>query len=465
MEKLKAGYVSFGTMFYKPENLVAISGRAEKELEAAGLELFRTAPVSGEGEEPLRAIRELKASEERWDFLIANVINWIDVRGVLRVLMAFRDRPVLLYSYGGFTEGTTLISPAAGAGTSAIRYPLERLGFRFKYLFNGPDTPLDTAGVVDFGRAARAERKLKGARLGMVGFNDMGLLSTDFSLTRLRARLGLEVESVDLLQVEKAMKAVEGKRLAAEIGRWTADWEYPLGRPSAEAVERAFRLYLATMDICRQKDFAAFSYKCVDGVDSELGLVHAIPASLVASSGIPYVDENDIGNLAAELMLHYITGRQVMFLEHYEHHPEWILLGEDGYCPTEFIEGAPRVKPVQTVLMDGLVQCSRLKQGRFTLASLAEDDGPDGYRMHIAGGEGREPPEWVEMGVPLPGWPSTKLYPDTSVRSILDHVQSQHFAVAQGDHVEPLRDLCRLLKIRHRGRRSRADAAAEGGRP
>ena len=375
MESLRAGYVSFGTMFYKPENLVAISGRAEKELEAAGLELFRTAPVYGEGEEPQRAIRELKGSEARWDFLIANVINWIDVRGLLRVLMAFRDRPVLLYSYGGFTEGTTLISPAAGAGTSAIRYPMERLGFRFKYLFNGPDTPMDTAGVVAFGRAAAAERRLKTARLGMIGFNDMGLLSTDFSLTRLRARLGLEVESVDLLQVEKAMKAVEGKRLAAEIGRWTAGWEYPLGKPSAEAVERAFRLYLATMDICREKNFAAFSYKCVDGVDRELDLVHAIPASLVASSGIPYVDENDIGNLTAELMLHYITGRQVMFLEHYEHHPEWILLGEDGYCP----DRVHRRHPAHQAGADGAAgragACSRLKQGRFTLAAWPRTTG------------------------------------------------------------------------------------------
>ncbi len=449
MEQLKAGYVSFGTMFYKPENLARISGRAETQLEAAGLRLHKTAPVYGEGEEPQRAIRELQASEGEWDFLLANVINWIDVRGVMRVLLAFRHKPLLLYSFGGFTEGDTLISPAAGAGTSAIRFSLERMGFRFKYLFNGPDCPMDTAGVLAFGRAAAAARRLESARLGMIGFNDMGLYSTDFSLTRLRSRIGPEVESVDLLEVQRRMNGLEAGRVKREVERLTADWEYPLGRPAPEAVERAFRLYLATLDLCREKNFAAFSYKCVDGVDRELDLVHAIPASLVASAGIPYVDENDIGNLTAELMLHYITGRQVMFLEHYEHHPEWILLGEDGYCPSEFIEGAPRIKPVQTVLLGGLVQCSRLKQGRLTLACLSEDDRePGGYRMHIVSGEGREPPQWVEMGVPLPSWPSVRFYPDASVRGILDHVQSQHFAVAQGDWVEPLVDLCRLLDIR-----------------
>ena len=85
MEKLKAGYVSFGTQYYKPENLKMISARAEKQLEAAGIELTRTAPVTGEGPEPERAIAELKSRD--WDFLIANIVNWIEVRGVTRVLM------------------------------------------------------------------------------------------------------------------------------------------------------------------------------------------------------------------------------------------------------------------------------------------------------------------------------------------------------------------------------------------
>ncbi len=442
---LKAGYVAFGTQFYKPENLAKISARAEKQLEEAGLELVKTAPVTGEGAEPQRAIRELAAGE--WDFLIANVVNWIDVRGVTRVLLEFRDRPVVLYSFGGFTQGDTLISPAAGAGTTALRYPLERWGFKFKYLFNAPDSPMDVQGIVRFGRAAQVARRLRRARLGMIGFNDMGLYTTDFSVMRLRDRIGPEVESMDMLQLERAMQKLSDRAVKEETARATAGWEYPLGRPREEVVERAVRIYMATLELCREKSFSAFSYKCVDGVDLALDVVHAVPASLVASAGYPYVDENDIGNLVAELMLMWLSGqRQVMFLEHYEHHPEWILLGEDGYCPSDYVDGAVQIKPVETVLLGGIVQCSKLRQGRMTLACLAEEE--DGYRMHIVTGEGRQPPQWVEMGVPLPPWPSVKLYPDVPVRRILDHVQSQHFAMVYGDHVEELLNLCALLGIR-----------------
>jgi L-fucose isomerase-like protein len=444
MEPLKAGYVSFGTQYYKPERLKEISARAEKQLAARGIQLVRTDPVTGEGKEPERAIRELKAQE--WDFLIANVVNWVEVRGVTRVLLEFRDKPVLLYSFGGFTEGDTLISPAAGAGVTALRYPLERWGFKFRCLFNGPDEKMDVDGVARFGRAAQVMKKLRRARLGMVGWNDMGLYTTGFNTVKMRGIIGPEVESVDLLQLERKMAALDPGEVKKEIARVTKDWEYPLGKPMDEVVERAFQIYMATVKICEEKNFSAFSYKCTDGVDAEMNATHAVPSALVADAGYPYIDENDVCNLVVELMLKWLTGKQVMFLEHYEHHPEWILLGEDGYIPREMIDGKPMIKPVTTALLGGIVQCSKLKKGRMTCAALAEDD--EGYRMHIVSGEGREPPQWVEMGVPLPPWPSVKFFPDAKVRSILDNVLSQHFAVVFGDHVQDLVELCRLLGIK-----------------
>ena len=229
MEKLKAGYVSFGTQYYQPENLKKISARAESELDAAGIELHRTDPVTGEGKEPERAIAELKAGD--WDFLIANIVNWIEVRGVTRVLLEFRDRPVLLYSQGGFTEGDTLICPAAGAGVTAIRYPLERWGFKFRHLFNAPDTPIDVEGIIQFGRAAQAARRLRRARVGLIGFNDMGLYTTDFSVVKLRDKIGVEVESLDMLQLLRRMEALDAKEVKKEIEAGHPHLGVPLGKP------------------------------------------------------------------------------------------------------------------------------------------------------------------------------------------------------------------------------------------
>ncbi len=444
MNTLKAGYVSLGTEFYVPDRLLAISADAERQIIAAGIELVRTDPVFALGQEE-RAIRELKA--QPWDFLIVNVINWIDPRAATRLLYEFRHEPMVLYSKGGFTEGETLISPAAGAGSTALRYPMERWGIQFKYLFNGPDQPMDVAGILRFGRAAQVMKKLRSARVGILGFNDMGLYTTGFNVTSLRGQIGVEVESFDMLQLDRQMDALPAEKVAAEVARVTADWQYPLGKPKDAAVERAVRMYMATVEICEAKHFSAVSYKCVEGIPAHMNAVHSVPSALTATAGYPYVDEDDVGNLVAELMLKWLSGGQpVTFLEHYEHHPDWILLGVDGFAPMQLFAGKPMVKPIQTVLLDGLVFCGPLKTGRLTLACLSED--AEGYRMHIVTGEGKAPPQWVEMGVPLPSWPSVKFFPDSSVRSILDHVQSQHFAAVFGDYAEELIELCKLLGIK-----------------
>ena len=355
MDKLTAGYVSLGTEFYVPDRLIAISADAERQIAAAGIELVRTDPVFALGQEE-RAIRELKA--QPWDFLIVNVINWIDPRAATRLLYEFRHEPIVLYSKGGFTEGDTLISPAAGAGSTALRFPMERWGIKFKYLFNGPDQPMDVEGIVKFGRAAQTMKKLRSARVGILGFNDMGLYTTGFNVTSLRGVTGVEVESFDMLQLERQMAAISDEAVEAEVTRVTADWQYPLGKPKEAAVERAIRMYLATVEICKQKNFSAVSYKCVEGIPAFMNAVHSVPSALVATAGYPYVDEDDVGNLVAELMLKWLSGGQpVTFLEHYEHHPDWILLGVDGFAPMQLLAGKPQVKPIQTVLLDGLVFC------------------------------------------------------------------------------------------------------------
>lgn len=450
MKKIKAGYVSFGTMFYEPANLLMISKRAEKQLTDAGLELIITNPVFGESVEPERAIRELK--KEEWDFLFVNIINWIDTRGVFRVLHEFRNEPMILYSFGGFTdhegrfgEKGTLISPAAGAGSTSLRMPMEQWGIKFKYLYNAPDALMDIGGIMSFAKAAHTMKKLRHTRIGMIGFNDMGLYSTSYNPSKLRASIGPEIESLDMLQLKRKMEMITDVDVKAEVKKVSSQWEYPLGKPDEEVVEKAVRMYMATVELCKEKKFDSFSYKCVDGIDLEMGLTHAIPSSLVADAGYPYIDENDIGNSVAQLMLKSISGKQVTFIEHYEHHPEWILLGEDGYCPADFIDGKPQIKYMSTVLLKGIAHCSNMKKGRMTLACLSETE--KGYRMHIVTGEGKERPKWVEMGVPLPSWPSIKFFTDVPVRQILNHVQSQHFAAVYGTYVNELLDLCRLLNI------------------
>jgi len=105
---LIAAHVPLGSSMYERERLDGIARRAEQELRGAGITLVRTDPVTHPND-VARAVAELSAAD--WDLLILNVINWIDVRAAARVALAFRERPALLYSYGGRSD---LRSPQRG---------------------------------------------------------------------------------------------------------------------------------------------------------------------------------------------------------------------------------------------------------------------------------------------------------------------------------------------------------------
>ena len=64
-----------------------------------------------------------------------------------------------------------------------------------------------------------------------------------FNVTQLRDKIGPEVESMDMLQLKNKMDALDHDNVLAETARVTADWEYPLGKPADEVIERAIRMY------------------------------------------------------------------------------------------------------------------------------------------------------------------------------------------------------------------------------
>ena len=60
-----------------------------------------------------------------------------------------------------------------------------------------------------FALAASTARVSGQARVGLVGHNDVGLYATGFNPTTFRDRLGPEVQSIDMLQLDCQMDALD----------------------------------------------------------------------------------------------------------------------------------------------------------------------------------------------------------------------------------------------------------------
>jgi L-fucose isomerase-like protein len=450
MRAIKAGFVGFGEINSPRELIEKKCLGAQKELEERGFELVHTEPVrdAPDCSEEARAIETL--SRDDFDFLVLCIAGWIPSQTVINVIGEFSHKPLVLWGLTGYTEEGRLITTADQAGTTALRDPMEALGFKFKYVYDTPDAPSSAADkVLDFGKVARAMSLLRHSRVGMMGYRDMNLYATLIDGVSLRKVVGPEVEVFETLEIVQKMEVQAQAQVAEVISEIKREWffEQPI---QDESLEKGVHMYLALREKIEERNYQAISLVDVYGVKK---LLHFPPAMvlmlLVDKAGVASIPENDGLGAITQLIVRYLTGQAGAYLEFYEFLTDRLLMGVPDYVPSEIVDGPVRVLPWPGFggLRDGILNVSKLKTGRLTICRLASRG--DRYRMHIATGEAVSPRKWEEAGwdQPAPQLPSLELILDGSVDEFAQKVLGQHYIVAYGDHRQQLVDLCQLLGI------------------
>ena len=161
VRKPRAGFVGFGEVNTPKELIVNRCAAAAKMLEQAGLELSVTAPVSDDpqGNEAARARTELAKAD--FDLLIVCVAGWIPSWAVFSVIEPFKHKPMVLWGLTGWQDGDRFVTTADQAGTTALRKPMEDMGYKFKYVvtYRGQKPRIDE--VVTYAKAACAASELR----------------------------------------------------------------------------------------------------------------------------------------------------------------------------------------------------------------------------------------------------------------------------------------------------------------
>ena len=105
MRNIRAGFVGFGEVNTPREIIRRKCDEARRLLEAEGVELVWTEPVSDDpqGKDVARAGAELAAAE--FDLLIVCVAGWIPSHAVIDVVDRFKHKPMLLWGLTGWSEG------------------------------------------------------------------------------------------------------------------------------------------------------------------------------------------------------------------------------------------------------------------------------------------------------------------------------------------------------------------------
>ena len=450
IRNIKAGFVGFGEV-NSPQDLIKRKClAAQQALQERNIELISTEPVTDDPErkDEMRAVADLL--REDFDFLVVCVAGWIPSHTVIDVIQHFSHKPMVLWGLTGYMDGDRLVTTADQAGTTALRDPMDALGFRFRYIYDTIDAPYAGADQVKrFGEVARAISLLKHAKIGFMGYRDMTLYATLVDGASLRRVIGPDIEVFQMLEVVQKMDALDPGEIAAVVAELKDEWTFEAPIPDS-TLETGVRMYLAVMEKVAERGYEAISLVDVDGVKKLLHFPPAMPLLLLADKGsVASIPENDGLGAVTQLIVRYLTGQVGAYLEFYEFFADRLLMGVPDYVPSEVVNGPVRVLPWPGFggLQDGILNVSKVKTGKATICRLASRG--DKYTMHIVHGEAVTPRKWEEAGwePPAPRLPSIEFIPECSVDKFAQQVFGQHYILAYGDHRQVLENLCMLLGI------------------
>ena len=443
--KIKVVVLSVGEEMYPQEILKEVIERVWSGIESLGESVVGKYVIMND-EDGFRAEEALLGKEI--DAIIVNFVSWHITPYVMHVLRHFRGTPLLIWGIGGYHDATgKLVSPAAAAGVTGIVPLLRQMGYHYKVICEKPDEALRLSEVKAYLRAVKAKKEIENARIGLIGYADMGLFTCAYDKTLVFDKLGVDIEDYFSYEVNAMMEACpqEQVRSVMEEIRTGMYCENEIGDG---VLEKAARLYCAMKGKSEARGLDAISIKCVNGVTGSMGFNPCLAQSLLANRDLSVICECDAYGLLTNVILSALTGQTSAFMENYEVFDDAVLVGVCGYIPADFVDGPIKIRAANLGETNrGISNVSKVKTGKVTFARLYVKDGA--FRMFLSRAEATPNPKWTELGwaEPTPDFPSLLLKLEIPVQAYLENVPGQHIIMVYGDWLDDLRFLCSILNI------------------
>jgi len=445
----KIGFVCFGEVNTPIERLQMKHDEALQVLSALDYEFVDAGLVIDDPEYKTADAAVAKLQGLDMSCLVVCVAGWIPTHAVIRVTDPYRHVPMLLWGLCGWKENGRIITTAEQAGTTALRPAFEALEYTFKYVYNIIGKPYPVKKLNSYLAACCAKKNLRSARVGTMGYRDMLLYGTQYEGNSMRGQIGVEVEPFEMLEMVQNMESLDPAQIEEGVRFVKENWVFK--KPCDDSViESGVKYALAISKKIKERGWQAITLIDVDGMKKLLGFPPAMVFMLLEHyCNVLTVPENDVMGAVTQIIMKYLSGQIVPYLEYYEFFENSMLIGVPDFVPKAATAGDVTVLPAAFGLLNAsLLNVSKVKTGYVTCARLVYLKGK--YKMHVYTAEAKEPPAWNEYGWddPAPQLPSLEVFPDScTVEEFAQKVASQHVIVAYGDFTEELRDFCRMLDI------------------
>jgi len=410
------------------ENAPALFSRTRSTLDTLGLDVVpadelvhdeRTANQAGE-----------KFRKEIVDLVCLPLATWTSDHLVLDMLEQV-DVPIITWAFAGVNTGSL-------CGCQQIDCVLKELNKKYKFVYGDDEQALQE--IRRYSMAVALSRRMRFARIGMIGHRTGGMTEVAFDEYALKSVLGPRVvqmgvdelrRSIDSTSVDEARSLWE--KIKKKVGKI---------RAAEDDGTYSARVYLALKKFDEDNGLLGLTTECYPKLMGQVCLAH----SLLSEEGVVAGCEGDVNSTAAMLMLHQLTGEPVHntdVLAVYEEDNS-VLLSHCGSGAFSLAEKQEDIVlgPVR-LANRGVCVLFPSKTGKVTMVNLVGR--MDTYRMCVVVGEAI-PTEMVFPGNPI------RVRIPVTIEEFLDVVADEgfghHWMIGYGNVSRELVELGSLVGIK-----------------
>lgn len=415
------------------EGFAVVGTGAELIMDAAGAE---------------RAAESLKRAE--FDLLLLLQASFADSSMAVQLAeaAAARGAPLLLWAVPDARDGGRLrLNSLCGINLAAHALMLRQIAYDYLLAPAGDGAALARIGVA--ARAGRARRRLRTARIGLVGTHPAGFDTCRYDAPELAQLFGVEVTPIPLAETLQAAAAVPDAlrtQFLARVRQFTPNLD-ELDAAASAGTAGVYAALRAEVDARRLDGVAV---RCWPEFFVELGCAACGAMSVLNEERCPASCEADVNGAVTSLLLQILSGDSVFItdLVSVEEASDTAVFWHCGLAPVSMANPAAGVR--------GTIHSNRklpllfefpLKPGRITLARLHRTDlgaGIAGYQLVIGGGEMVEAPRSFggACGVARFDRPAVEVF-DRIMRMGMEH----HVSIVYGEWRKELRAFGRLVGL------------------
>ena len=438
MKDLKIALIPLARVNYDMDLAQKLANEFRTHLILRGLRVVGKADLVTDLAQAEAAIQQLAGKE--YDLLLVFQATFADSTLVASLARAI-DIPIFLWAVPEERTGGRLrLNSLCGVNLAAHALTLQHRQYDYAYAQPNDRDATDHLRAVT--AAAQVVRRLKSARIGVVGEHPAGMDTCFLDEAELNARLGVQIVPISLQTVFDRVRQLEPevvtgvhRRLERRVSR--------LDEVDQPQLHRSLGAYHVLREIAYQEKLDGLAIRCWPEFFTDLQCSACGAMSMLSDEQIPCGCEADINGTLSQLVLQWLSEMPAFGTDivSSDYEGDTTVLWHCGQAPLSMADSScPPQATIHSNRRLPLLMEFPLKPGRVTFARLSRASGE--LRLVVSRGEMLSAPPSFSgtSGVARFERPARQVL-DTILREGLEH----HISLTYGDHFSSLLALARML--------------------